>query len=674
MAAVSKAPGLPSSSLQFEAESLSTLPDPRSPDEFPSPQRSDTSLPHPDLNSEVATLSNKLISAINHQTNLDDTLAATRQELETSQKRVQVLELENSKHASLIASGFLVRKSEAEEQATKLVAKLAEERKRRTVVEKDKKGIEQELENLTTALFEEANQMVAAARKEREAAERRSDQIRAQLNDTELLLASHQEQLAELKGVMQHMHADRDEPETAVDGSTAPSTPALPQNGELSRASDALHLSPTIPGVDDIAPGPPTSFPHLLSPILRTDLQSYEDFRSLIQISRKSAPASRVTSGSYTGANVVGYNNLTNGDCAPLMGHLPSNSSTTSLPTPNNFQQTPSTTPNTPALVASSIGSPTIQLKETRFYKRALTEDIEPTLRLDTAPGLSWLARRTVINSMCDGTLVVEPMPASNKMHIFPCALCGENRKGEVFTRTHRFRTSENENAQRYPLCSYCLNRVRASCDYLGFLRMIKDGHWRTDGVEAEKLAWEESVRLRERMFWARIGGGVVPAFIHRESPRVSSENAKPSTSFSVPSILDDTHSKHTLTSSYENKHPFHPSVEKSLIARTAVLKENTNTGSEKDEENLRKPASYHGVQPSLQEEADSASRQLQSSLRDSLKPRPRSRAASYERERKTSSREVTPVQVSASQQRPLPFQITNEQGLSITIPGAFEF
>ena len=116
-------------------------------------------MPHPDLNSEVATLSNKLISAINHQTNLDDTLAATRQELETSQKRVQVLELENSKHASLIASGFLVRKSEAEEQATKLVAKLAEERKRRTVVEKDKKGIEQELENLTTALFEEANQV-----------------------------------------------------------------------------------------------------------------------------------------------------------------------------------------------------------------------------------------------------------------------------------------------------------------------------------------------------------------------------------------------------------------------------------------------------------------------------------------------------------------------------------
>ena len=159
MAAVSTAPGLPSSSLQFEAESLSTLPDPRSPDDFQSLQERDTPFPHPDLNNEVATLSKKLISAINHQTNLDDILAATRQELETSQKRVHVLELENRKHTSLIESGFLVKKSEAEEQASKLVVKLAEERKRRTVVEKDKKGIEQELENLTTALFEEANEV-----------------------------------------------------------------------------------------------------------------------------------------------------------------------------------------------------------------------------------------------------------------------------------------------------------------------------------------------------------------------------------------------------------------------------------------------------------------------------------------------------------------------------------
>lgn len=41
---------------------------------------------------------------------------------------------------------------------------------------------------------------------------------------------------------------------------------------------------------------------------------------------------------------------------------------------------------------------------------------------------------------------------------------------------------------------------------------MLRDGHWRTECEEDEKGAWEEATRLRERMFWARLGGGVVPA------------------------------------------------------------------------------------------------------------------------------------------------------------------
>lgn len=40
----------------------------------------------------------------------------------------------------------------------------------------------------------------------------------------------------------------------------------------------------------------------------------------------------------------------------------------------------------------------------------------------------------------------------------------------------------------------------------------MKDGHWHAEDEDAEKAAWEESVRLREQMFWSRIGGGVIPA------------------------------------------------------------------------------------------------------------------------------------------------------------------
>ena len=363
--------------------------------------------------------------------------------------------------------------------------------------------------------------MVAAARRERETTEKRNEQLRSQLKDTELLLASHQEQLAELKSVMQSI-SERGDADSNTNASTAPPTPAMQQQEHLHRVMDSLHISTDIP-TDEVPPAPPTSFTHLLSPVLRTDLLAYDDFHTLLETSRKSSPSSRVTSGSYGGLSLAGLASAHR----EQMQHALRNGSTSSLSTSATYQSSPST-PNTPASTNSSVSSrdmpsSSAPLKETRFYKRVLVEDIEPTLRLDAAPGLSWLARRSVINSMCEGSLVVEPMPNAATLHHFACSLCGENRKGEDYRRTHRFRTSENEHAQRYPLCEYCLNRIRSTCDFLGFLRMIKDGHWRTDGEQAEVTAWEESVRLRERMFWARVGGGVVPAFTRaRDSPRIS--------------------------------------------------------------------------------------------------------------------------------------------------------
>ncbi|KAL8998869.1 MAG: hypothetical protein Q9169_002207 [Polycauliona sp. 2 TL-2023] len=520
------APSSPFAPHHSGSEASSTLPDHRSPLTSPDLSRCNSTSPqNPALNNELASLSNKLIRAINHQTDLDDTLAETRHELAGARQRVEELEAKTQNHEAMLARGELIRKDEAERQQMQLVEHLAYEQKERGVMEKDKRGMEQELESLTTALFEEANQMVAAARKDREAADRRNDQIRAQLNDTELLLTSHQEQLAELKAVMHQMSMDREGANINAASSTAPSTPAMQAHDTFQQATEGLYASPASDGIMDIVPAPPTSFTHLLHPVLRTDLQAYDDFNTLLSISRKQSPSSsRVSSGSLGTLNVTALSHLASREQQHMTGRLPSNGSTSSLSTAATFPSSPAALSSTNSSVSSR--DPVVNgiaLKETRFYKRVLTEDIEPTLRLDTAPGLSFFARRTVVNSMSEGSLVVEPVPAAKKCSVFACSLCGENRQDEEHARTHRFRTSENDNAQRYPLCSYCLTRVRASCDFLGFLRMLKDGHWRAVDEEAEVLAWEECVRLRERMFWARIGGGVVPAYPHiRESPRHS--------------------------------------------------------------------------------------------------------------------------------------------------------
>ena len=526
-------------------ENLSTIPDPRAPLTPPEISRSNSVSPHhPELSNEVAALSNKLIHAINHQTDLDDTLNDTRHQLEAAQERVQELERREQEHKSMVDNRILVRWADVEEDTLRMRVNLADERKRRVQAENEKKNIEQELESLTQALFEEANQMVAASKREaqtdRETTERRNDQLQAQLKESEGLLASHQEQLAELKQAMSGLSTSRYEADALTATSTAPSTPAPEGHEQVHRLFDGLMISPTTPSNHDIAPAPPTQFSHLISPMLRNDVPAFEDFQTLMEIGRRSGPPSRVPSGNYSGFAGLGLTGLGKPEQPQLTGRFPSNASTSSLPTPHP-PHSASSTPNLPNSTHSSMSAReaplgAVPLKETTFYKRALAEDIEPTLRLETAPGLSWLARRSVISSICEGRLVIEPMPASVRNFHQPCSLCGEQSRHQSKSRTHRFRINESETAQRYPLCEYCLNRIRSTCDFLSFLRLIKDGHWRTEGSEAENAAWEESVRLRERMFWARIGGGVVPTSLRpkQETPRSSTEDQKP-----LPSTAD---------------------------------------------------------------------------------------------------------------------------------------
>lgn len=488
-------------------------------------------LHHPDLDQEVAALSTKLINAINYQTTLDDTLSATRQELDASRERIRELEALVTKQREILSGDAWMPRKTLEIEKSKLLTVIAEEKNQRIEVEREKKKIEQELETLTVSLFEEANKMVITAKedakKEQDILHRKNEQLKAQLTDTESLLKSQQEQLTQLKLVMEQMAADQDD-----HSGTTPSSPGFSKfdprddDTQISEgASQSGVLEPYVPTY-------PTNLPHLIHPILRTDLTSYEDFLSLVKTSKRTS--ARVSSGSYTGLPILSFT----GNSAISASSNASIRSLSATGTPTSTNVSPQT-PNTPASTistGSAISSTLLPpLKETKFYKRVLAEDIEPTLRLDIAPGLSWLARRSVLSAVTEGTLVVEPIPTNSpfasisRPQHYPCSLCGEARKDEPHLRNHRFRTSESESAQRYPLCQYCLTRVRSTCGFLGFLRMVKDGHWRAENADSERAAWEESVRLRDQMFWSRIGGGVVPARDTHSHPPIAEKMARTS-------------------------------------------------------------------------------------------------------------------------------------------------
>lgn len=143
---------------KFEENNFNTLQDPRLAVSA-EVSHSTSSSHHPDLSNEVAALSVKLIQAINNQTTLDDSLLATRQELEVAQGKIQALEFQNEKYRRDIDQKVYIRKSDADREIIQLRTALADERAQRAVVEKAKKQIEQELETLTADLFEEANKV-----------------------------------------------------------------------------------------------------------------------------------------------------------------------------------------------------------------------------------------------------------------------------------------------------------------------------------------------------------------------------------------------------------------------------------------------------------------------------------------------------------------------------------
>ncbi|KAL1305888.1 hypothetical protein AAFC00_004034 [Neodothiora populina] len=484
----------PRGRMHLDSGDLNTLPDPRTPSPSPRPPPSDSQ--HPDLSNEVALLSTKLINAINHQTSLDDMLQQTRHELETTKRRLVEAEAKCERYLRMITTGILIKKADSDKTIKEMREELSETLKQKDTAEKGRKEMEVELETLTSALFEEANTMVAAARKESEATERKNAQLRSQLNDTELLLASQQEQLADLKNVMERMSSDQDDPDTVPRSSTAPSTPGPETAGKMSHLFDNFPLSPNAPAFNDYSPDQPLRFSHLITPVMRIDVQAYNDFAEFLKTSRAAVPAhSRDSSG-------VGFaNGNASNSSAPLASSSPN--------VPGSFSSGVAASPRDTGFISNLP-----PLKDNKFYKRCLVEDVEPALRLDLAPGLSWLARRTVIGAITAGTLVVEPFIPQSRFYnaVYACSLCGESRRTEAHARRHRFRTSEDDSAQRYPLCEYCLGRVRATCDFMSFLRMVRDGLWRAKTNEDLTGAWEESVRLREKMFWARLGGGVVPA------------------------------------------------------------------------------------------------------------------------------------------------------------------
>jgi hypothetical protein len=335
-----------------------------------------------------------------------------------------------------------------------LSKKLQVQTKLRKSAEEEVSNLQKEVEELSASLFDEANKMVSDARREKHEIQVRNDGLISQLREKDSLLDNLQTQLKVLKDVLHER--DRD-----------------------------LDLAPKISNVDSSSPNLQQPTKHVLySPTvnaIRYDLKLFGEFKK------------------FTKA----------------------------------IQEVDS-----------------IKDTETKFIKKLLTDEVEPALRLDNAHGISWLNRRSLMSYFIDGRVSIEPVSGINEtyrinfqnnkinetdvkssLYSYPpqsppvaidqsCAICGESRDDILeHSRLYVLKVHGRSESSisltpaaspgiytQYPLCSYCLFRVRSACDLFAFLRSLKTDVWKLENDAIMKKAWIELSRLRSKLFWSKVG------------------------------------------------------------------------------------------------------------------------------------------------------------------------
>ncbi|CDO68667.1 hypothetical protein BN946_scf184790.g16 [Trametes cinnabarina] len=299
-----------------------------------------------DLFSQVSQLNNKLVRSYDRVSDLEDELHVTSSNLRQATLKISQLELERTQHLSALSTGLLVEKSHVTAELNRLMEKATEEAARRGQAETARAEIEQELDDLSAGLFNQANTMVAEARM----AEARSAR---KLEETEAALRGAEEVVGALQAQLQALQAEKEKADRRVEDMRA----RMGKGKWVERSPDS-----------DRGRRPRLMVTHV----------PYNEFLVFISHLRAIRPAS---------------------------AHPPAMSALLPLP----------------------------------FLARLVAEDSDPTVRLDLAPSLNWLSRRSVLAAIHSGQLNIEPMhfatlleelappniPSHTHNTQIVCALCG---------------------------------------------------------------------------------------------------------------------------------------------------------------------------------------------------------------------------------------------------------
>lgn len=400
---------------------------------------------------QISSLSTQLIESIERQSVLEEKLNQARRTIQGQRSIVEKHESLQKKYNELESKHVTQT-----EELSKLNEDLVKEKELRAAAQKTVEELNTEIEDLTASLFDEANKMVATARKEGHAIEVKNTKLIEQLREKDSILEILNLQLKNLKKVLQNVDQEN----------TAARTPTLGNEG--SESSISLNKTPTANSnkTTEQLSGPIYS-PNIAS--VRYDLQLYKEFVKFLAV----------------------------------------------LPHCETLKETSS---------------------HSKLIRRLINDEIQPILRLDNASGLGWIVRRTIMSLMMAGLVVVEPLSGLNETfqygspslkssgfrptnlssakesHLFnfpsdsppiavhdKCSFCSEDRDDVLeHARMYVLKTQNRLDdgslvvTNSFPLCRYCLLKIRQTCEIFAFLRSLKLGAWNLEKVALTNTTKDE--------------------------------------------------------------------------------------------------------------------------------------------------------------------------------------
>ncbi|GAV48518.1 hypothetical protein ZYGR_0K00230 [Zygosaccharomyces rouxii] len=435
------------------------------------------------VSTQIMSLSTQLIDSIERQSTLEKELNQANKIIEGHAGAMEEYEELKKKFAELEK-----RESNKDAQLNKLKGELRKQKEARTEADSNVDKLNHEVEELTASLFDEANNMVADARKVSHATELRNSKLVEQLHERDALLETLNLQLRHLKKVIQ----------TLDDDSTASE-----QVKALANASDNASLTASLNknlntshGRQIEPPLGPIFSPNITA--VRYDLGLYHEFLKFLAVLPHYQDIKDTSSDSKL------LRRLVNDEIQPVL----------KLENASGLGWILKRTLINLMIEDLVAVEPISGLNEIHQYGHA-----SPMLNqhskmsghssnsLENIPATASNASTTTKSNHSRSNSATKSLNLFNYPTDSPpvavrekCAICGECRDDLVeHARLHILKTQSRADDgtvtvnNTFPLCKYCVLKIRQTCEIFAFLRSLKLGAWKLEKVSLTSITKGDS-------------------------------------------------------------------------------------------------------------------------------------------------------------------------------------